>query len=125
MKGSMKRFSLTTIKNRSYCSIPFGYEFVNVKRSELKIGDIVGIKDIKFFKLISIQNRSTGCEGYGESWNVFDCKEVDENLQIKKDGKGCEILRGFYSEEGDQKFEKLIETKAYNKLKNKLDEYNK
>lgn len=114
---------------RTYSTIPSRYDLVKTKRSELKVGDIVGIKDIKLYKLSSIQDRpSVGASwrslqdrqdrstGYGESWRAFACDELDESLKIKSGGKSVDI-----SIDGDEEFDKLVEAKWSVEMKKEID----
>ena len=103
-------------------SIPFGHEFIKTKRSNLVIDDIIGLKEIKLYKLTSRHERSTGHEGYGESWDVYEAREVDDTLNIKPNGKKRDILIGFYGEDGDHKFDKLVESEWFKKMQLKIQQ---
>lgn len=114
------------IAQRTYSSIPAGYKLIKINRSDLKVGDIVGIKETKLYHLRSIVNRSTGNQGYGESWDTFSCNELDEKtLNVKQNGKSIDILIGFYAEEKNAQFDKLVSMDNYKKMKKELKTANK
>lgn len=90
------------------------FDTIKKKRTDLNVGDIVELEKNIRCKITHIEEDTNGGIGYGDTWNCNICQELDDKLELKKDGTAYELLRGFGEVANNTEYDVLVNIKATN-----------